>query len=333
MTIGNRRSHHRPVNRSRLGPLFALVLAVIMVGAGCGGEEGPSLVDIDAASDGRENTASDSDSSSPSPDPTASAEDPTSEGATVAPAEPPTRVFDLDAPALRLRPEVIQRFTHDRAAFTQGLLFHEGRLYESRGLYEQSALTEIDPTTGDVLRRVDVDDDYFAEGLAHVDDRLIQLTWRAGLALVYDRNTFELVDQFSYSGEGWGLCFDGESLWMSDGTDTLTRRDAQTFEALDRVRVTLDGSPLDQLNELECIDGTVWANVWLTDLIVEIHPPSGTVVSLVDAAGLLSEDERNAGADVLNGIAHDPDRDAIIITGKNWPAMFEVEFRPCDGVC
>jgi glutamine cyclotransferase len=309
--------------------LAALLVAVPLAAAACGGGPDPFLIDAGEATPANDATGTVGDVVD---DLATSSDDSRPRTETVADIEDEPEI-DLDGPADRLKPEVLERFGHDRDSFTQGLLFHEGRLFESRGLYGESALTEIDPLTGNVLRRTNLSDDYFAEGLALVDDRLIQLTWRAGRAFVYDMETFDVTEEFAYAGEGWGLCFDGDTLWMSDGTAKLTNRDADTFEVLTQVDVTLDGSPLDQLNELECIDGMVWANIWLTDLIVEIHPGSGTVVSLIDASGLLTDDERNAGADVLNGIAYDPERDSMLITGKNWPAMFEVEFVECVGVC
>ncbi len=216
---------------------------------------------------------------------------------------------------------------HDPEAFTQGLVFDDERLYESRGQYGESALTEIDPLTGEVLREVALDDQYFAEGLALVDDQLIQLTWREGVAFVYDVATFDVVDQFTYQGEGWGLCYDGEDLWMSDGSSILTRRDPATFEVLDRLPVSLDGGSLEGLNELECLDGAIWANVWLTDIIVVIEPEGGEVFAVLDAAGLLRDDEA-AEADVLNGLAYDPNRDVMVVTGKYWPAMFDIDPEP-----
>ncbi|MFN3218913.1 MAG: glutaminyl-peptide cyclotransferase [Acidimicrobiales bacterium] len=227
--------------------------------------------------------------------------------------------------------DVLERLGHDTTAFTQGLEFHEGRLYESRGLYGRSALTEIDPVTGAVLRRTDLADEFFAEGITVVDDRIIQITWREERAFVYDIDTFAVVDEFTYLGEGWGLCLDeagaGRRLIMSDGTDVLTFRDPETFAPTGSVDVTLDGAPLDNINELECVDGLVWANVWLTDSIVVIDPADGTVVSVIDARGLLTPAEL-AGADVLNGIARDHDTGRWLITGKLWPTMFVVDFVP-----
>lgn len=264
--------------------------------------------------------------------------DPAADGPTPTPTARPTPtavpVDDAtpDRPvAANLTVDVLERLGHDTTAFTQGLEFHEGRLFESRGLYGQSALTEIDPVTGAVLRRTDLTDEYFAEGITVVDDRIIQITWREERAFVYDIDTFAVVDEFTYPGEGWGLCLDDAGadrrLIMSNGTDVLTFRDPETFRATGSVNVTLDGAPLDNINELECVEGLVWANVWLTDSIVVIDPADGTVVSVVDARGLLTPAEQN-GADVLNGIARDHDTGRWLITGKRWPTMFVVDFVP-----
>jgi glutaminyl-peptide cyclotransferase len=223
----------------------------------------------------------------------------------------------------RLIPEVLAVRPHDTDAFTQGLLLFDGSLFESVGRYGQSSLREVDPRTGEVLRQVEVPDAFFAEGLARVGDRLIQLTWREGRAFVYDLETFRRVGTFIYRGEGWGLCYDGQRLYMSDGSATLTVREPRTFEALGTVTVMLGGSPVPLLNELECARGALYANVWQTNMIVEIDKASGRVTSVFDASGLLSEAEA-AEADVLNGVAYDPARDTFFITGKLWPKLFEV---------
>lgn len=179
-----------------------------------------------------------------------------------------------------------------------------------------------------MVRLVALDARYFGEGLALVGDRLIQLTWQEGTAFVYDRATFERVGTFSYEGEGWGLCFDGEALYMSDGSATLTRRDPETFEVLETVEVTLRGEPVALLNELECAKGRVYANVFTTDVIVRIDPASGRVQGVVDASALLSAEERArlTRDAVLNGIAYNPEADTFYLTGKLWPKLFEVRF-------
>lgn len=220
-------------------------------------------------------------------------------------------------------PEVLEELPHDPGAFTQGLVLDGDRFFESTGIRGSSSLREVALDSGEVVRSQPVPAEYFGEGLALVDDRLIQITWQEGEAFVYDAETFEQVASFNYEGEGWGLCFDGERLVMSDGSPTLTFRDPETFEETGSVDVTLDGQGVDELNELECVDDRVYANVWNTDRIVEIDAASGEVMGVIDAAGLL-EPERAVGADVLNGIAHVPGDDTFWLTGKLWPAMFRV---------
>jgi glutaminyl-peptide cyclotransferase len=242
------------------------------------------------------------------------------------PAEP-AGVRTGEEPAQRLTVQVLASAPHDRGAFTQGLVWYEGALYESTGLYGQSTVREVDRTTGEVRRQVPLDPTVFAEGLAQFDSRLIQITWQQGVAFVYDLATFERLDQLTYTGEGWGLCNDGTRLVMSDGSSNLTFRDPQTFAAIGTVGVTLDGRPIDRLNELECVGDRVYANIWMTDLIVRIDPSTGRVDAAIDAANLLAPQER-FGADVLNGIAYDPEQDVFLITGKLWPRLFEVRFIP-----
>lgn len=231
-----------------------------------------------------------------------------------------------DAPE-RLVVKVLSTRPHDPQAFTQGLLFHGGSLYESTGMYGQSSLREVDPRTGEVKRKIDVPKEYFAEGLALVDDHLIQLTWKEEKALVYNLAEFKQEWEFRYDGEGWGLCSDGVRIVMSDGSDRLTFRDAKTFAVLNILSVTLAGKPAKELNELECVDGMIYANVWQTDDILRIDPRDGRVTAVVDASGLLTREER-AKTDVLNGIAWDPETKTFLITGKLWPKMFQVEFVP-----
>jgi glutaminyl-peptide cyclotransferase len=222
--------------------------------------------------------------------------------------------------------EVIGRRPHDAAAFTQGLQADEhGRLYESTGLYGHSSLRQVDPQSGQVLRMVALPDDRFGEGLARVDDRLIQLTWRSGEALVWDMETLTLLETIPYEGQGWGLCHDGARLVMSDGSSTLTYRDPVTFAVIGSVPVTLDGEPVDDLNELECVGGSVWANVWHSDEIMRIDPADGTVSGVLDLGGILEPDPSLADSeDVLNGIAYDAETGNYLVTGKRWPEIIEI---------
>lgn len=227
----------------------------------------------------------------------------------------------------RLRPRVVRRYPHATDAFTQGLLWHEGFLYESTGLRGYSTLRRVRLESGEVLERRDLDPELFAEGLALVGDRLIQLTWTEGQAHVWSVDGFRHRRTFSYEGEGWGLCHDGRNLVMSDGSDRLTFRDPETFRVVRQVSVREGTRPVGDLNELECVNGSVWANVWQTDRIVRIDPRTGHVTAVVNAGGLLTEDERR-GADVLNGIAWIPERQRFVITGKHWPYLFEIELEP-----
>jgi glutaminyl-peptide cyclotransferase len=228
----------------------------------------------------------------------------------------------------RLVAKVVSTRPHDTSAYTQGLVWHEGRLFESAGMYQESSLREVDPATGEVRRRADLPPQYFAEGLALVGDRLIQLTWQEGVAFVYRLSDFEKVGEHRYTGEGWGLCHDGSRLVMSDGSDRLVFRNPETFEPTGEVRVRMGGAPVDRLNELECVDGAVYANVYQTEDIVRIDPASGEVTAVIDASGLLGAADYQAGAEVLNGIAWMPETKRFLITGKRWPLMFEVELVP-----
>ncbi len=228
-----------------------------------------------------------------------------------------------------LLPEVVATYPHDPTAYTQGLLLHDGVLYESTGQYGESDLRRVEIETGEVLQRVPVSANYFAEGLALVDDRLIQLTWQSGVAFVYDRETFEPIEQFEYDTEGWGLCYDDAVLWMSDGTDNLYQRDPQTFQLLEMTPVTLNGSPVALLNELECVGEVIYANIYLRDLIVRIDKATGQVTGIIDASSLLTLEERAplARGEVLNGIAYNAEAETFYLTGKHWPRLFEVTFR------
>ncbi len=230
----------------------------------------------------------------------------------------------------RLVPAVVQVLEHDRDAFTQGLVYADGRFFESSGRYGVSDLREVDVASGAVVRRRPLEARFFAEGLALVGDQLVQLTYREGTAFVYDRETFEELGRHRYDGEGWGLCFDGSVLWMSDGSSSLQRRDPVTFALLGRLEVRRDGRPVQRLNELACVGPNVYANVWLTTEIVRIDTASGRVSAVIDAAALVPDDplvRANRDA-VLNGIAHDPETGRWWLTGKLWPVLYEVRLVP-----
>lgn len=223
---------------------------------------------------------------------------------------------------------VIETYPHDAHAFTQGLLFYDGALFESTGLYGHSSLRAVDLSSGAVERKLDLGRDLFGEGLARVGDELFQLTWRRGVALVYRLSDFALQREYHYQGEGWGLCFDGELLVMSDGSQRLFFRDPATFEVVRTVEVSLGGRPLPRLNELECVGDRVYANVWTTSRIVAIDKQSGTVLDDIDASGVLSMADR-ASLDpnaILNGIAFDERDGTFLVTGKLWPRLLRVRF-------
>lgn len=222
---------------------------------------------------------------------------------------------------------VVARHPHDRQAFTQGLAMVDGVLYESTGLNGQSSVRIVDLDSGEVALRRDLAPRYFGEGLSPVGDTLVQLTWRAQVAFVYDRRTLEPVGQHAYPGEGWGLTFDGARLILSDGSDRLRFFDPQTFEMSGEVAVRDEGRPVTRLNELEFVDGEVLANVWQTDLIVRIDPASGRVIGRLDLAGLRPA-EASGRDDVLNGIAWDPVGRRLFVTGKRWPLLFEIRALP-----
>lgn len=232
-------------------------------------------------------------------------------------------------PPERLRAQVLETLPHDTNAFTQGYEIAHGVLYEGTGLVGRSWVRAIDTTTGSQLARADLPPPLFGEGITVVGDSLWQLTWQNGIAIRRDADTLAEQHRVSYSGEGWGLCYqdDRQRLVMSDGSDTLTFRDPATFAETGSVEVHAAGEPVDQLNELECVGGTVYANVWQTSTILRIDPATGRVTGTIDASGLLTPSERD-DANVLNGIAAVPGSEFFFITGKLWPKTFRVRFVP-----
>lgn len=227
--------------------------------------------------------------------------------------------------------EIVAEYPHDPEAFTQGLVSTNGMLFEGTGLRGRSELRRVDLETGEVLQRHELDPSLFGEGITTFGDDLIQLTWTSNVGFVYDRESFATESEFSYPTEGWGVTHDGVRLIMSDGTSTLHMLDPQTFETTGSVPVRdEDGSPVDRLNELEYIEGHVFANVWLTDRIAIIDPGRGEVEAWLDLGGLLPPEDR-PDADVLNGIAFDPATGHLLVTGKLWPRLYEIELVPADG--
>ena len=224
--------------------------------------------------------------------------------------------------------EVLSEFPHDPQAFTQGLVYHEGFLYESTGLYGESSLRKVDLETGKVLEQLDLADEFFAEGLAFYDNKLYQLTWREGTGFIYYLEDFALLDQFSYQTEGWGLAHDGKHLIMSDGTNKLYFLDPGSQQIVKTIEVTFMGEAITRLNELEYIRGELFANIWQRNYIVRIDPETGEVLGWIDLSGILPEELQIPETDVLNGIAYDPAADRLFITGKRWPRLYEIRLLP-----
>jgi glutaminyl-peptide cyclotransferase len=222
--------------------------------------------------------------------------------------------------------KVVATFPHDVSSFTQGLVFADGELFESTGLNGQSTLRRVEIATGKTLQRIDVPKQYFAEGLALVGDELLQLTWQHRMGFVYDRKTFAQKRTFTYNTEGWGIAYDGTArLVMSDGSDTLTYLDPKTLTPTKTLRVRDAGRAITNLNELEWIEGEIWANVWMTDRIARISPNTGEVNAWIDFASLWPVSERpSPGEQVLNGIAYDKATRRIFITGKKWPRLYQI---------
>ena len=227
-------------------------------------------------------------------------------------------VYSLPAPA-QVQSEaaelvLISSHQHDSEAFTQGLEMHDGLLYESTGLYGHSSLREVDPSSGQVMRQAELDESLFAEGITVVGDSIVMLTWKEGVALVFDIESLTVTANHTYSGEGWGLCYDGTNLVMSNGTSELAFRNPDDFTLVSTLQVTDEGNEVSLLNELECVGQTVYANVWGSDSIIAIDKSTGEVRLTIDAS-MLAENESDGYNDVLNGIAYVSEQDAFLITG------------------
>lgn len=225
--------------------------------------------------------------------------------------------------------EIVHSYPHDPNAFTEGLFYLDGYLYESTGLEGQSTIRKERLQTGEVLLEHRVPAQYFGEGIVNWKTHLVSLTWKSHLGFVCDLKTLKPERQFSYGGEGWALTQDGTQIYMSDGTADIRVLDPHTLQPIRRIHVTLDGRPIDNLNELEWVRGEIFANVWQTNWIVRIDPNDGHVLGAIDLAGLLSATDVVRGhTDVLNGIAYDASGDRLFVTGKNWPKIFEIKLRP-----
>ncbi|UCC23683.1 MAG: glutaminyl-peptide cyclotransferase [Planctomycetota bacterium] len=238
-------------------------------------------------------------------------------------------IFFLNFKARRVIPvygyKVVNEYPHDKRAFTQGLVFEDGFLYEGTGLEGRSTLRKVELETGKIVKGRRLADEYFGEGITIYGDKIIQLTLRAKVGLVYDKESFEPSGRFKYPTEGWGLTHDGKNLIRSDGTSTLYFLNPETFEQTGRIEVTDGDGPVSGLNELEYVQGQIYANVWRTDRIARIDPKTGRVTGWIDLAGLLGTDARGQLVDVLNGIAYDAENDRLFVTGKLWPRLFEIE--------
>ncbi len=223
--------------------------------------------------------------------------------------------------------EIVAAHPHDPEAFTQGLIYVDGVLYEGTGLYGRSSLRRVDLESGETLQQVDLPAQYFGEGITLFDGKIYQLTWQSRTGFIYDAESFERLGSFQYPTQGWGLTHDGQELIMSDGSPTLYWRDAETLAEARRVEVRDARGPVAALNELEYVDGEVWANVWHTDRIARIDAETGAVTGWIDLTGLIAREERSGPDSVLNGIAYDAESDRLFVTGKLWPKLFEIRLK------
>ena len=224
--------------------------------------------------------------------------------------------------------EVVRQFPHDPAAFTQGFTYYKGSFYEGTGRKGQSSLRQVDPETGRLVRKIDLAPEYFGEGITVLGDEVIQLTWLSHTGFVYDLSDFDQLRTFKYPGEGWGLTSDGHDLFMSDGSADIRVLDAATFAEKRRIKVREEGKPVDQLNELEFVEGEIFANIWHSDRIARISPRTGEVVGWIDLTGLLGPFYQREAEAVLNGIAYDRETKRLFVTGKLWPKIFEIRLIP-----
>ena len=225
---------------------------------------------------------------------------------------------------------IVNIYPHDPAAFTQGLVYADGVLYEGTGLRGQSTLRKVALETGIVLQLHELPDEYFGEGVTVFGDRIIQLTWQANVGFIYDRESFLPLDEFYYDAEGWGITHDGKHLIISDGTAVLHFFDPYSYTEVYQIEVRDENGPVSNLNELEFVKGEILANVYTTDRIARIHPQTGKVTGWIDLSGILPPQDRSQSVDVLNGIAYDAENDRLFVTGKFWPKLFEIQLLPID---
>jgi glutamine cyclotransferase len=221
--------------------------------------------------------------------------------------------------------KIINTYPHDKEAFTQGLFYNNGILYEGTGQVSKSSLRKVELETGRVLNQYNLEPQLFGEGIALMGDKIFELTWETKVGFVYDKSTFKVINKIYYQTEGWGLTTMGDKLIMSDGTNVLYFMEPELFTVVSKIEVYNNRGKVDQLNELEYINGEIWANIWQTDLIARIDPQSGKVVAYIDMKGILSDPETDTSVNVLNGIAYDAIGKRIFVTGKNWPRLFEIK--------
>ena len=223
--------------------------------------------------------------------------------------------------------DIINSYPHDQNAFTQGLVYNDGYIYESTGLHGLSSLRKLDLQSGKIIQIASLPYRFFGEGITIFHDKIVQLTWKSRVGIVYDKKSFDVIHNFSYITEGWGITFDSKHLIMSDGSSRLYFLDPDTFKITKIVKVFEKNKPISNLNELEYISNEVFANVWQTNRIARINPKTGQVIAWIDLEGLLSKDDQTQPVDVLNGIAYDKENDRLFVTGKLWPKLFEIRLR------
>jgi glutamine cyclotransferase len=221
--------------------------------------------------------------------------------------------------------QILNTYPHDQSAFTEGLVFEDGVIYEGTGLYKYSNLRRVELETGKILQIRELSNQYFGEGITIYGNKIIQLTWKSHLGFVYDKYNFKLLQEFNYPTEGWGITYDGDFLIMSDGTSTLHFLDPETFEEMSQIEVYENDIPVTKINELEYVQGEIFANIWLTERIARINPLTGQVTGWIDLKGILSPEDYSEKVDVLNGIAYDAKSNRLWVTGKFWPKLFEIE--------
>ena len=237
--------------------------------------------------------------------------------------KPANAIKTADTPVYGYK--IINTYPHSTDSFTQGLVFDEGTLYESTGLNGQSAINIVDLKTGETIKSHEIADKYFGEGITVVGNKIIQLTWRAKKGFVYDKETLKLLRTFKYDTQGWGITYDGKYIIMSDGSDVLYFMDPRTFKVKGTLDVYYENGKVGKLNELEYIEGEIYANIWGEEKIARISPKTGQVTAWIDLSGLLSKEDKQNRIDVLNGIAYDKENDRLLVTGKLWPKIFEIE--------